>query len=253
MMRAIIVEDEPLAQQELTFLIEKYSQISMVGCFEDGLEAFKFLQSNEVDVAFLDINVPSIDGMLLAKNIHQFARRPHIVFTTAYKEYAVDAFELEAFDYLLKPISESRIKGLLKKLEQSQNQSSPVELMTDNTEHHEASLSPSATLTVSAQERIHVVKVADVCYLEAREKVTEVVTQRGRYVLNQMLSDALRRLPEQNFFRCHRSYAVNLEQIAEIIPGFNYTYQLRLQHCESLIPVSRSNLKQFRERMQITR
>lgn len=259
-MRAIIVEDEPLAQQELAFLIEKYSQIDVVGCFDDGLEAFKFLQSNEVDVAFLDINVPSIDGMLLAKNIHQFARRPYIVFTTAYKEYAVDAFELEAFDYLLKPVSEKRIKGVLNKLEQVCLSQSTIEL--ENREspiNSEESMISTATSVVNqgalsvttSDGRIAVIKIADICYLEANEKITYVITAKGQYRLNQMLSEVVKRLPERQFFRCHRSYCVNLDQIAEIIPGFNSTYQLRLRHVRTTIPVSRSNLKLFRELMQI--
>ncbi|CAG9295733.1 LytTR family two component transcriptional regulator [Celerinatantimonas diazotrophica] len=259
-MRAIIVEDEPLAQQELAFLIEKYSQIEVVGCFDDGLEAFKFLQSNEVDIAFLDINVPSIDGMLLAKNIHQFARRPYIVFTTAYKEYAVDAFELEAFDYLLKPVSEKRVQGVLNKLEQACKTQPTSELENSEpplvSEEPLVSVAPStmnqgALSVASSDGRIVVIKVADICYLEANEKVTYVVTAKGQYSLNQMLSEVVKRLPERQFFRCHRSYCVNLEQIAEIIPGFNSTYQLRLRHVNTMIPVSRSNLKLFRELMQI--
>lgn len=111
MLKALIVEDEYLAREELQYLISTHSQIDVVASFDDGLEAFKYLQSHKVDIVFLDINIPSIDGMLLARNIHQFQHKPHIVFTTAYKEYAVDAFELEAFDYLLKPISETRVKA----------------------------------------------------------------------------------------------------------------------------------------------
>ncbi|MFM2482099.1 LytR/AlgR family response regulator transcription factor [Celerinatantimonas sp. YJH-8] len=259
-MRAIIVEDEPLAQQELVFLIEKYSQIEVLACFEDGLDAFKFLQSNEVDVAFLDINVPSIDGMLLAKNIHQFARRPFIVFTTAYKEFAVDAFELEAFDYLLKPLSESRVKGLLNKLENvsSATTIAPTVAASATVVASEPSaVSPMnspvsvATLSVLRDNRIVVIKVADIAYLEANEKQTELVTSQGRFSLNQLLSEVYAQLPREQFFRCHRSYCVNLEQIEEIIPGFNSTYQLRLRDIDTMIPVSRSNLKLFRERMNI--
>ena len=111
MLSALIVEDEYLAQEELIYLIEKHSHIKIKACFEDGLEAFKFLQNQRVDIVFLDINIPSIDGMLLAKNIHQFSQKPQIVFTTACKDFAVDAFALEAFDYLLKPLSEQRVMG----------------------------------------------------------------------------------------------------------------------------------------------
>ena len=102
-MKVIIVEDEILAQQELTRLINTHSQMEIVGTFDDGLDVLKFLQHNRVDAIFPDINIPSLDGVLLAQNINQFAHKPFIVFVTAWKEHAVEAFELEAFDYILKP------------------------------------------------------------------------------------------------------------------------------------------------------
>lgn len=116
-MKAIIVEDEVLARQELAYLIRTHSSIEIEEEFEDGLDALKYLQSHKVDVLFLDINVPSIDGVLLAQNISKFQVKPYIVFTTAYKEHAAEAFEIEAFDYILKPYSESRISSMLAKLE----------------------------------------------------------------------------------------------------------------------------------------
>ena len=115
--KAIIVEDEFLAQQELSWMIKQHSAIEIVACFDDGLDVLKFLQHHEVDVIFLDINIPSLDGVLLAQNISKFAHRPQIVFITAWKEHAVEAFELEAFDYILKPYHESRIVSMLHKLE----------------------------------------------------------------------------------------------------------------------------------------
>ncbi len=120
-MRAITVEDEFLAREELNYLIRTHSNIEIVGSFEDGLDVLKFLQQNEVDVIFLDINIPSLDGVLLAQNISKFSKKPYIVFITAYKEHAVEAFEIEAFDYILKPYPESRIIGMLQKLEAAYN------------------------------------------------------------------------------------------------------------------------------------
>lgn len=116
-MRAIIVEDEVLARQELAFLIQAHSSFKIAAEFEDGLDALKYLQTDTVDVIFLDINIPSVDGVLLAHNISRFAVKPYIVFITAYKEHAAEAFEIEAFDYILKPYSETRIKAMLQKLE----------------------------------------------------------------------------------------------------------------------------------------
>ena len=116
-MKAIIVEDEILAREELEYLIEAHSEIEVTDCFEDGLDVLKFLQEQETDAIFLDINIPSLDGMLLASNISKFAKKPYIIFTTAYKEHAAQAFELEAFDYILKPYDEKRIAPMLHKLE----------------------------------------------------------------------------------------------------------------------------------------
>ncbi|HBX0766569.1 TPA: response regulator [Klebsiella pneumoniae] len=172
-MKVIIVEDEFLAQQELSWLINTHSQMEIVGSFDDGLDVLKFLQHNKVEAIFLDINIPSLDGVLLAQNISQFAHKPFIVFITAWKEHAVEAFELEAFDYILKPYQESRIINMLQKL---------------TTAH---------------------------------------------------------------FFRCHRSYCVNLSKIREIEPWFNNTYVLRLRDLEFQVPVSRSKVKEFRQLMNL--
>ena len=118
-MKCIIVEDEFLAREELKYFIKNFSNIKIEGEFEDGIDVMKYIQRNKVDVIFLDINISSVDGVLIAKNISQFAEKPYIVFITAYKEHAVEAFEIEAFDYILKPYDESRIRSMLKKLELS--------------------------------------------------------------------------------------------------------------------------------------
>ena len=102
-MKAIVVDDEFLAREELKYFINNFSNIEIAAEFEDGIEVLKYIQNNEVDVIFLDINIPSLDGVLLAKSISKFTKKPFIVFITAYKEHAADAFEIEAFDYILKP------------------------------------------------------------------------------------------------------------------------------------------------------
>ncbi|MCW8327855.1 LytTR family DNA-binding domain-containing protein [Photobacterium sp. SDRW27] len=240
MLKALIVEDEYLAREELTYLIETHSNIKIVAAFEDGLEAFKFLQSNKVDIAFLDINIPSIDGMLLARNIHQFSQKPHIVFTTAYKEFAVDAFELEAFDYILKPLNEHRVIGLLNKLEAAHQCQPQVE---DNQR--------PKTVNLSKDNRIRVTPVEDIYYAVANEKVTDVYTKEGAYVAPFTISELMKRLPERDFFRSHRSYCVNINKIQEIVPWLNSTYMLKVFDIDAEIPVSRSNIKAFRELMQL--
>lgn len=240
MLKALIVEDEYLAREELTYLIERHSNIQIIATFDDGLEAFKYLQTNKVDIVFLDINVPSIDGMLLARNIHQFSEKPHIVFTTAYKEFAVDAFELEAFDYILKPLNENRIIGLLAKLEATyQSQAIAPEKVR------------AKTINLIKDNRIFVTAVDDIYYAVANEKVTNVFTKEDAFIVPFSMSELINRLPEDKFFRSHRSYCVNIDKIQEIIPWMNCTYQLKVHDIDSEIPVSRSNIKVFRELMKL--
>ncbi|TBL98315.1 LytR/AlgR family response regulator transcription factor [Hafnia alvei] len=244
-MKAIIVEDEFLAQEELSYLIRTHSKIQIVGTFEDGLDVLKYLQHNEVDAIFLDINIPSLDGVLLAQNLSKFARKPQIVFITAYKEHAVEAFELEAFDYILKPYHESRIITMLQKLEASHQREQ--ELTNNNTVARPA----PKTINLIKDERIIVTECNDIYYAAADEKVTRVYTRREEFVMPMNITEFCNRLPEEKFFRCHRSYCVNLSKIREIVPWFNNTYVLRLTDLEFEVPVSRGKIKAFRQLMRL--
>ncbi|MGB7802310.1 LytR/AlgR family response regulator transcription factor [Buttiauxella sp.] len=243
-MKVLIVEDEVLAQQELNWLIKEHSQMEVVGTFDDGMDVLRYLQHHEVDAIFLDINIPSLDGVLLAQNISKFAHKPFIVFITAWKEHAVEAFELEAFDYILKPYQESRIIGMLQKLEAAyQQQHGPA---AANTVGREA-----LTINLVKDERIIVTDINDIYYAEAHEKMTFVYTRREAYVMSMNITEFCNRLPESHFFRCHRSYCVNLSKIREIEPWFNNTYILRLRDLDFQVPVSRSKVKEFRALMRL--
>ena len=243
MLKAIIVEDEYLAREELEYLVKSHSEIDIVASFEDGLEAFKYLQDHEVDVVFLDIQIPSIDGLLLAKNLHKSTHPPHVVFVTAYKEFAVEAFELEAFDYILKPYNEPRIISLLQKIEQVGRQAPKPQ--------HEAASNTSRTVNLVKGERIIVTPCEQIYYAEADEKLTYVYTRTDRYVMQMTISEFVSRLPAEGFFRCHRSYCVNINKIREIVPWFNSTYLIRLHDLLFEVPVSRSNIKAFRQLMRL--
>jgi len=249
-MRAIIVEDEIPAKEELEYLIETHSEIEIVGAFEDGLDVFKFLQEEEVDAIFLDINIPSLDGMLLAGNISKFAKKPYIIFTTAYKEHAAQAFELEAFDYILKPYDEKRIAAMLKKLETAFKKDHGQEGEKGDKEPA-ADQGPSRRINLRKNENIIVTDVNDIYYASASEKVTLVYTKTDEYMMPMSISEFHAKLPEDLFFKCHRSYTVNLTKIHEIVPWFNHTYILRLKDIKGEVPVSRSKVKEFRQIMQL--
>lgn len=253
-MKAIIVEDEQLARDELEFLIKTYSSIEITDSFEDGLDVLRFLQENETDAIFLDINIPSLDGMLLASNISKFKRKPYIIFTTAYKEHAAKAFELEAFDYILKPYDEKRIAPMLAKLEAAFQRDHG--LTGETADHREQAAAEDETIrsrriNLRHDEKIIVKDVDDIYYAEASEKVTLVYTNDQQYTMPMSLSEFQAMLPQKLFFRCHRSYSVNLSKIREIVPWFNQTYIVRLNDLKAEIPVSRSKVKEFRQRMHL--
>ncbi len=279
-MKAIVVEDEFLARQELEYYIQTYSNIEITGSFEDGLDVLRYVQDHEIDAIFLDINIPSLDGVLLAHNISKFSRKPYIIFITAYKEHAAEAFEIEAFDYILKPYSESRITSMLHKLEATYARdymqadpgtasaslsasipaTAPPQDGNDSVGSSRAFVRPSAgTATPALQgklslwknDNIHVISVDDVYYASASEKITEVFTRRDRYTVHASISDFQALLPDDYFFRCHRSYVVNMSKIREIVPWFNSTYLLRLHDLNDEVPVSRSKVKEFRQLMHI--
>lgn len=248
MLKALIVEDEYLAREELAYLIGEHSRIEIAASVEDGLEAFKFLQENEVDVVFLDINIPSIDGLLLAKNLHKTQQPPRIVFVTAYKEFAADAFEVEAFDYILKPYNEQRIAHLLQKLEAA----CAAPAAPPSPAAPEAQPAAARAVNLVKGESIIVTPCEDVYYAEADEKLTYVYTAHDRFVMSMTLSEFVSRLPAESFFRCHRSYCVNIHKIREIAPWFNSTYLIKLYDLKDAeIPVSRSNIKAFRQLMRL--
>ncbi|WP_034948155.1 LytR/AlgR family response regulator transcription factor [Erwinia oleae] len=242
-MKAIIVEDEFLAQQELSWMIQQHSALTIEATFDDGLDVLKYLQTHQVDVIFLDINIPSLDGVLLAQNISKFAHKPLIVFITAYKEHAVDAFELEAFDYILKPYQEMRIVTMLRKVENTLAQKLQGGSDAPRVAPH--------TINLVKDERIIVTDINDIYYAEAHEKMTFVYTRREAYVMSMNITEFCNRLPDEAFFRCHRSYCVNLSKIREIEPWFNNTYMLKLHDLEFQVPVSRSRVKEFRQLMRL--
>ncbi|WYP25940.1 LytTR family DNA-binding domain-containing protein [Alkalihalobacillus sp. FSL W8-0930] len=243
-MKAIIVEDEIPAQKELQYLIETHSQIEVLACFEDGLEVLKYLQGHEPDAIFLDINIPSLDGMMLAGHISKFEAKPAIIFTTAYKEHAVKAFELEAFDYILKPYSEKRVAAMLSKLEShflKENEQAAKQIHTNIIQR----------INGWKDDKIYVIPVEDIYYAEASEKQTLIYTKEDVYSIPSTISVFQAEMPGELFYRCHRSYSVNLTKIHEIVPWFHNTYLLKFNQFQAEIPVSRGKAKEFKQLMRL--
>lgn len=254
----LIVDDEYPAREELKYFITHYSSLQVAGEFADGVEVLKYLQNHDVGAIFLDINIPLLDGVVLAKSLHRFEKPPKIIFVTAYREHAADAFEINAFDYVLKPYSEERIRAVLTKVETALEQERTATAETaapPRTAPPEEAAAPDSERVQSVclwqNDKIILVHVKDIYYCEANNRTTYVHTKKECYTVNQTISEFYDSLPHPLFFKCHRSYVVNTDKIVEIIPWFNNTYNLSLEGVAEKIPVSRSNVKQFKQLMRI--
>lgn len=236
MINCIIVEDELPAREELKYFLNEEKEIKLIEEFESPLDTLNFLEKNKIDVVFLDINMPDMNGINLGKIISKIYPEVKIIFITAYKDYAVDAFEVKAFDYLLKPYSEERIRNLLKSLVSTKS--------VDNILNRNTSLKK---ITINMDEKIYVLSLTDVDYIEANEKETLIFANKKRYVSKIKISKWEEMLEGYNFYRCHRSYIVNLDKIVEIEQWFNSSWIIKLKNYSTTIPVSRNNIKELKE------
>ena len=236
MISCIIVEDELPAREELKYFLNEEKEIRLVAEFDNPLDTLNFLESNIVDAIFLDINMPDMNGISLGKIITKIYPNIKIVFITAYKDYAVDAFEIKAFDYLLKPYSENRIRNLLKSL---------VNIKTEVT----SSIKNNnlKKITVNIDEKLYVLSLDDIDYIEAAEKETLIFSNQKKYISKVKISKWEEMLLGNNFYRCHRSFIINLDKITEIEQWFNSSWIVKVKNYTTTIPVSRNNIKELRE------
>ncbi|MGB7604271.1 MAG: LytTR family DNA-binding domain-containing protein [Lutisporaceae bacterium] len=232
-MNCIIVDDEFPSIEELSYYISNFSSIKILELFDDSLKALDYVQKHPIDVVFLDINMPKLDGLTFSRVINTLAIKPILVFITAYSEHAIEAFEVAAFDYLLKPFSESRITDTLKRLENC------------------TTTKCNSKIPLWKSDKMFVLNMNDIYYCEAREHEVHVYTKDDKFIVTTSISNFYKKLPQNIFFRCHRSYIVNTDKITEIIPWFNNTYMLKLQGLNQEIPVSRQNILLFKKLMGI--
>ncbi len=233
-MNCIIIDDERPAIQELSYFINNFSSIKILQEFDNSIKALEYIQNNSVDVIFLDINMPLLDGMTLSRVINTLKSKPLLVFISAYREYAVDAFQVAAFDYILKPYSEGRIVDTLNRLESCT-----------------ATKCSNNKITLWKNNKLFVINISDIYYCQSNEHDVFIYTNDDQYKISSSISDFYRKLPQDKFFRSHRSFIVNLDKIREIIPWFNNTYVLKLQGMETEVPVSRQNINTFKQLMGI--
>lgn len=243
-LRALIVDDEFPARAELRFRLSKHKDVEVVGEAATAREALQLINALDYDVLFLDVQMPGLSGVDLARLLRERERAPRVVFVTAYDAYALDAFEARAVDYLLKPFDDNRLAETVQRLmEETQPPRPPREEARPA-----GSGGAIAWVPTEKEGRTIPVPVEDIFFVSAQGDHVYVHTvnekARTRFTL-QTLND---RLPAERFFRCHRSYIVNIYQIKEIAPYFNGTFLLTMkdrQHTK--VPVSRGNAKRLKE------
>lgn len=240
MIKCIIVEDEFPAREELKFFINNNNNLHLEKEFENPIDALKYIEANEIDVVFLDINMPELDGMTLGKIIHRLNKNIKLVFISAYKDFAVEAFEIKAFDYILKPYSEERIINLLENIVE--------EIQKSNVPSKDYNIKK---ITVNSDSKMLVISTDDILYIEADEKETNIFTKETVNSSKLKISQLESILSNEIFFRCHRSYIVNIDKIVEVEPWFNGTYILKVSNSNFKIPVSRNKVKDLKELLTI--
>jgi two-component system LytT family response regulator len=235
MSKVIIIDDEPLARSIVKEYLQKHADLELVAECGDGFEGIKAIQQHQPDLVFLDIQMPKINGFEMLELLEQ---PPAVIFTTAFDEYAIKAFEAHAIDYLLKPFNQERFnKAVAKWGEQKNNtqENKTSELLET------ASQSPSQSqrIVVKNGSKIKIIPVHDIYYLEAADDYVKIHTQEGYFLKNKTMSHFEQVLDEQLFVRSHRSYIINIQQITRIDP-YEKDNHVAVLRTGIKVPVSRS-------------
>ena len=205
-LKCLIIDDEPLAINVIKNYLEEFSSIEIATTFSNAIEGLEFLKGNEIDLIFLDINLPLLDGLNFIKSL---ASKPAIIITTAYEEYALETYELSVLDYLLKPISFPRFTIAVNRF---------LEKHTNNT-RIQKKLNDRAHIFVKIdKKKMKKIYLDDILVIESLRDYLKISTTTDRYIIHQTLSSFTEQLPSDNFIRIHRSYTVAINKI-DVVEG----------------------------------
>jgi two-component system LytT family response regulator/two-component system response regulator LytT len=250
----IIADDEQLALEELKYQLQSIPEILVIGEGRNGPAAVKLAEELEPDLMFLDIQMPGLNGFEVVEALVKKDALPQVVFTTAYDQYAVRAFEVNAVDYLLKPVDKSRLEKAVQKVKKQLEAKIPSEERIRELLNMVAPASQKrAKLLVKEKSRNILVNSEDIIYAHVSDGIVSVASKETTGETNyRTLEDLQSDLDPQAFWRVHRSYLVNINRIKEVIPWFNRTLQLKMNdRQETEIPVSRAHAKRFKEYLKL--
>ena len=238
MLKAMIVDDEAPARSELKFLLDELGQTEVVAEAASVREAIEKLKEYPCDVMFLDVNMPEATGLQLAEALQHLKFPPAVVFVTAYSEYALDAFEVDAVDYLMKPVEADRLARALDKV-QARLKPAP------------AAHSSVERIPVEKGGRKVLVPIDQIRYIEAKDDYSCIYTDDDRYLSTISLAKLEQKLAPHGFFRVHRGYLVNLSMVEEIESVSGGTLLLTLNGVEEKIPVSRRRVSSLKKALNL--
>jgi two-component system response regulator LytT len=248
----IIVDDEKPAREELAFLLKSFPEINLIGQGKNGLEGVNLIKEHSPDLVFLDVQMPGLDGFgVLKKLVERKLKVPHVVFATAFDHYAVQAFDVNAVDYVLKPFDKARIAKAIQRAKKK------MESHTSSTERLEQLVSqlggrptaqPSKVL-VRSQQRLLLVDSEDLVFASIEGGLISVTARDVEGSSNyRTLEELHSALDSESFWRPHRSYLVNIHHIKEVVPWFKSSFMIKMNDKKQTdIPVSRQQTKRLRE------
>ena len=239
-MKAIIIDDEPLARSLVQEYLQAYPNIKVVQECNDGFEGIKAIQQYEPDLIFLDIQMPKINGFEMLELVDKPC---HVIFTTAFEEYAIKAFETHAVDYLLKPFSKERFDKAVQKVMQQKTPASSTEAVLDL-----AAQSPvqSNRVVVKDGGKIKIIPTPSIRYLEGADDYVKIYTEQGAYLKKKTMLYFEQSLQQQQFIRIHRSYIINIQLISRIDPYEKDGHLVLLTTGEKL-PVSKAGYLKLKQ------
>lgn len=232
---AIIIDDEPLAIAELEVLLKAHPQIDIIGSSDRAKEAVDMVNSQKPDLIFLDINMPAMSGFELLEALDEV---PEVIFVTAYDEYAIRAFEINALDYLLKPVNPQRLAEAISRLQKRKENKEE----RSNTER----LGLDKRIFIKDGEKCYFVPVADIFLLESEGNYVKVYFEDKKPLLHKSLTYMENRLPEEVFFRANRQFVFNMNYVKKIDPYFNSTLLIEMSNGQKIDLSQRQSVK-FRD------
>src|ERR1700675_2312293 len=251
---AVIVDDEQLARDELAYLLKGAGDVDVVAQGKNGVEAVSLIREHNPDLVFLDVQMPGLDGFgVIKKLLDRKVPLPQIVFATAFDQYAVKAFEVNAVDYLLKPFDQKRVaQSVQRAIAQQGSEELQARKIDSIVRMLQAPKQRTSKILLKAVGRMFLEEQREICYASIEDGVITVVTAGASGMEGhsncRTLEELLDSLDPGLFWRAHRSYLVNINRIREVVPWFKSSYQLRMDDKkQSEIPVSRAQTKRRRE------